>query len=465
MVVRAALFASLCAWLCLTNVEGLVWPIKHPHTVSLKNQIAFPEHWVAQKLDHLNPQDKRTFQQRYYVNEQYWDRNSGPVFLYINGEGPVYAPPNLPDDEVVLLAQTYKGLIVTLEHRYYGKSHPFAQLTTDNLQYLSSRQALADLAVFITNFTRNLNPPHERRIFTIGGSYSGALSAWFRLKYPEVTSGSVSSSGVVNAILDFTAFDEQVAQSAGPDCADAMRQVTRLVEQAVVQGGTVKTQMKALFRASSLVDDGDFMYFLADSMAEGVQYGYQDDICLPLLNAIKNNQSILAVYVNYTTTVWGQHLGSPDEYATGWQQNTTAVEDKADRQWWYQTCTELGYFQNAPPKGSIRSALYVNMNYHRYHCQNVFGKPLWPDSDATNAYYGGAHPTATKVFFANGSQDPWQRASVLSTLSPTEPLRIISCHNCGHCVDLRGCPGGCTAPNNLQETRNEISKMIGMWLQ
>lgn len=46
---------------------------------------------------------------------------------------------------------------------------------------------------------------------TIGGSYSGALSAWFRLKYPHLTIGAVSSSGVVNAIYDFTAFDQQGA--------------------------------------------------------------------------------------------------------------------------------------------------------------------------------------------------------------------------------------------------------------
>jgi hypothetical protein len=46
----------------------------------------------------------RTFKQRYYINDQYYQAG-GPIFLYINGEGPVSAPPNLPNDEVVLLAQ------------------------------------------------------------------------------------------------------------------------------------------------------------------------------------------------------------------------------------------------------------------------------------------------------------------------------------------------------------------------
>lgn len=38
--------------------------------------------------------------------------------------------------------------MVTLEHRYYGKSSPFNSLETENLKYLSSKQALFDLAVF-----------------------------------------------------------------------------------------------------------------------------------------------------------------------------------------------------------------------------------------------------------------------------------------------------------------------------
>ena len=35
---------------------------------------------------------------------------------------------------------------------------------------------------------------------TIGGSYPGALSAWFRYKYPHLTIGSIASSAVVKAI-------------------------------------------------------------------------------------------------------------------------------------------------------------------------------------------------------------------------------------------------------------------------
>ena len=49
---------------------------------------------------------------------------------------------------IQVLAKKFGAAIVTLEHRYYGKSSPFKSLTTKNLQFLSSKQALYDLAAF-----------------------------------------------------------------------------------------------------------------------------------------------------------------------------------------------------------------------------------------------------------------------------------------------------------------------------
>lgn len=52
----------------------------------------------------------------------------------------------------------------------------------------------------------------ENPWFVFGVSYSGALSAWFRLKFPHLTCGSLASSGVVLAIYNFPEFDQQVLE-------------------------------------------------------------------------------------------------------------------------------------------------------------------------------------------------------------------------------------------------------------
>ena len=40
------------------------------------------------------------------------------------------------------------AMLIVLEHRYYGKSVPVPDLTTPNMKYCSSEQALADIANF-----------------------------------------------------------------------------------------------------------------------------------------------------------------------------------------------------------------------------------------------------------------------------------------------------------------------------
>jgi hypothetical protein len=70
------------------------------------------------------------------------------------------------------------------------------------LKYLTAEQALKDLAYFITRITDGGQHGVLAKSpwITIGGSYPGALAAWFRNKYPHLTIGSISSSGVILAI-------------------------------------------------------------------------------------------------------------------------------------------------------------------------------------------------------------------------------------------------------------------------
>jgi hypothetical protein len=442
----------------ISSVVAKAWP-KYLQSPSTRNSNAL---WFEQTIDHFNPQNTKTFKQRYYEDNSYWQQPNGPIFLFISGEA---ALPGSPDEqsgpEVLRLAEKFGAKIIAVEHRYYGASVPTADLSTSNLQWLSSKQALYDLAMFITSY-KETNGLQNNAWFTFGCSYSGALSAWFRLKFPHLTRGSLSSSGVVNAILEFTAFDQQVAASAGDKCADVLRETTAAADQMIMAGGNSKKQIKQWFQATMLEDDGDFLYFLADTMAESVQYGYQTNMCTTLETAKSLNHSLVQVYASYVTGFWVPIFGPASQYSTQFQQKIQPSD--GSRQWWYQTCSELAYFQTAPAVGSIRSK-YVNTTYFRNHCKNVFGMNLWPDVDATNAYYGAANISATNVYFANGSQDPWQWAGVRESLSASEPALVIQCgDNCCHCADYRGCPGGCTKPAALEHARKQIEHYVQKWL-
>lgn len=70
------------------------------------------------------------------------------------------------------------ALLMSLEHRYYGDSQPMEDWSTENLRYLDSYQALADIAYFIDKQNEELG--RKADWIVVGGSYPGALVAWFK---------------------------------------------------------------------------------------------------------------------------------------------------------------------------------------------------------------------------------------------------------------------------------------------
>jgi len=82
---------------------------------------------------------------------------------------------------------------------------------------------MADLAFFLSEMNRD-DP--SRQTIVVGGSYPGALSAWFRSRYPHVAIGSWASSAVVQPEVNMWQFDNQVYLSAlksGQACPDAIQ--------------------------------------------------------------------------------------------------------------------------------------------------------------------------------------------------------------------------------------------------
>lgn len=79
----------------------------------------------------------------------------------------------------------------------------FRDLSVKNLKYLSSQQALADLAYFIEIMNIDYKLPNDTKWIAFGGSYAGSLAAWLRSKYPHLLHGAVSASGPLLAEIDF----------------------------------------------------------------------------------------------------------------------------------------------------------------------------------------------------------------------------------------------------------------------
>lgn len=298
----------------------------------------FEEKIKKSPIDHYNYQDHRAYKQRYWINSKYFNEEDkhAPIFLYICGEYTC----SIREDRLYpfMVGASHGALLTALEHRFYGQSQPFEDLSNENLQYLSAEQALSDIAHFLNFLTQG---QRYRPVIVIGGSYPGALSAWFRSRYPHLSVGSWSSSGVVYPIEDFWAFDFQVfasTQKSGISCSSSIQTIMKEVFE---DQNNDLSDSKMSTGACPMMHDGDYAFFFSDIFVESVQYGNRTGLCKlmasiegkPLkekLLAIKDHAKIAGV--------------APEDYDRRAIKNTT-ITDSSARAWTYQYCTQYGFFQ------------------------------------------------------------------------------------------------------------------------
>ena len=66
-----------------------------------------------------------TYQMRYLVDLQYYDKEKGAVLFYCGNEGDIWTFYNNSGFMTTTLAQNLSAAVVFAEHRFYGKSMPF----------------------------------------------------------------------------------------------------------------------------------------------------------------------------------------------------------------------------------------------------------------------------------------------------------------------------------------------------
>jgi pimeloyl-ACP methyl ester carboxylesterase len=150
-----------------------------------------------QKIDHsLAASTTKTFAQRYWVSQyDFGHDESTPILLRICGEAA--CENHAHTDGVHSMATALGARVVYLEHRYYGKSQPFADLSSKNLRYLTLQNVIEDTAEF-ERFMIHKKQWRGKWI-AIGSSYSGTLAAIYRLRHPELVVGALASSAPMMA--------------------------------------------------------------------------------------------------------------------------------------------------------------------------------------------------------------------------------------------------------------------------
>ena len=460
--------------LLVVTIIGTAVCLDHPkaspkHVMKAPGARAYPTYYYDQVVDHFggSSTSNRTFKQRYYVMDDYWAKPNGPFILYIAGEGPQEGPAGV-NDELEVLAKRSGGVVLTLEHRFFGKSMPFPDLRTEYLRYLDVEQELEDLAAFVKYFQAQVNAEHglpsthRNKAVSVGGSYAGMVSSHLRYAHPEVIDVAWSSSGVVDAVYNFTEFDLQVALSVGQRCAEVLRRATEEVDALLI---TDNAYVKALFGASGMSDD-DLMWMLSDAETLPPQYGKAESLCEPMVAAYDAGEDLAVAFARFCNDTFypGYCAGAgPYLYSDELMRNTTATEEwSSQRAWWWCVCNQLSYAQSYPGELGIRSPR-VSLDFHKRKCDAVYGVGVWPPkTKAFNEKYGAKNPKATNVVYINASQDPWQWAAVRRAISSDKPAYLMTGERVGHCRDLHVSPDD---PVDVLRVRKAAEAFVAKFLQ
>jgi hypothetical protein len=264
------------------------------------------EKWIEQNLDHFNRQNKQTWRMRYFENLEFF-QTSGPIFIYVGGEWEI-TKARLLSGHMFDMAKDFNASMFYTEHRYYGKSRPTKNTSTENLKYLSVDQALADIAHFINSIKATIPGLQESKVFLIGGSYAGSIATWIRQKYPHLVDAVWASSAPLEAKLDFSEFNEVLSESieivGGEKCLAIFQSAFEKMEKIVESGNYTKLERN--FKLCQPLETPDdiphFFYEITDHIAAFVQ-GYTpgriQSACRFLLNpAFPDSVVALGLWVN-----------------------------------------------------------------------------------------------------------------------------------------------------------------------
>ncbi|KAI9837837.1 MAG: hypothetical protein M1819_006771 [Sarea resinae] len=425
----------------------------------------YPAYNISVPVDHFHndslyePHTDDTFPLRYWFDASHY-APGGPVIVLQSGEDTgTDRLPYLQKGIIAQLAKATHGIGVVLEHRYYGTSFPVPDLSTENMRFLTTEQAMADEAYFAQNVVfpgleeHNLTAPNVAYI-GYGGSYAGAFNAILRTVYPDIFWGTISSSGVVEAIYDYWAYFEPIRVFGPPACISMQQKLINIVDKIIIGLNSTSTtsELKAVFGLPNVTYADDFANILSDGI-----YGWQsrnwdpavDDpsfyqYCANLTSSTvlypstasltPQVESLIAVakypnstslvtgmlnligYVNLTSVAPCTEGGTSQDACFTTHNSTFYAQSDISQEWrsWpYQYCTEWGFLQTGSGVPANQLPLIsrtATLEYEALICKDAFNITEPPNVDAINKH-GGFNISYPRLAIIDGEADPWRPAT------------------------------------------------------
>lgn len=347
-------------------------------------------------------------------------------------------------------------MLVFAEHRYYGESLPFGKysyMDSKHLNYLTSEQALADFAVLIRELKRTRPGALHSPVIAVGGSYGGMLSAWLRMKYPNVVIGALAASAPIWQFPemvpcgDFYKIVTQDFAKSGRNCDANIKRSWMAIDNFSLSDEGLQWLSKEFGLCSPLKKkDGTsaFKAWLQETWVNlaMVDYPYEANFLQPLprwpiqvvckhlgfeptvsdYQLLHGISQAVRVYYNYT--------GDTPCLNT----SQTATGNLGFMGWYYQACTEMVMPMCTDGVQDMFEPQEWNFQAFSDECNLLFGVRPRPDWAQTS--YGGMDIAShSNIIFSNGDLDPWSGGGVTRNIS--DSLVAIVIPDGAHHLDLR----------------------------
>ncbi|XP_062930024.1 dipeptidyl peptidase 2 isoform X2 [Mobula hypostoma] len=367
----------------------------------------FKEMYIEQLVDHFSfSAHRKTYRQRYLITDQFWLKSIGPIFLYTGNEADIWDfAKNC--GFISELAAEQQALVIFAEHRYYGKSLPFGKKSYEriNIEFLTVEQAIADYVLLVTKVKSELDA-ENCPVIAFGGSYGGMLSAYIRIKYPNIVEGALASSAPVMSaanIGDSRQFFHDVTtdfERVSPDCVSKIREAFQELEK--------YTQQQGMFYNST------------------------------------GTKKCFDIYTEY------QHCADPTGCGLG----------SASQAWDFQVCTEVNLLYETNNETDMFPVLPFTEGMRRSYCHSKWG--VYPNTEWLKIqYWGEDFKAASNIIFSNGDLDPWANGGVLRNMTPSVVAYIIE--GGAHHLDLRA--SNPADPQSVTIIRKRESSIISEWVK
>ncbi|KAJ0083415.1 hypothetical protein Patl1_30536 [Pistacia atlantica] len=400
----------------------------------------------------------------------YWggSNSNAPIFAYLGAEAPIDGDLSiigfLPDN-----ALRFKALLVYIEHRYYGKSIPFASReealnNASTIGYFSSAQAIADYAEIILHIKKKYQA-EDSPVIVVGGSYGGMLASWFRLKYPHVALGALASSAPILYFDDITPQNGYYSvvtrdfREASETCYRTILKSWSEIDKVASTPNGLSILSEKFRTCKPLKKSSELKDFLDSTYATAAQYNQPPEypvtmVCGGIDGAPPETDLLGKIFAGVVG-----FRGNKSCYV-----NAPRNESETSVGWQWQTCSEM-VMPIARDNTTMFPPMPFNISSFIDECSQSYGVP--PRPHWVTSYYGGhdikliLQRFSSNIIFSNGLRDPYSSGGVLKDISDS----VVAVHtvNGSHCLDIL--PANATSdPDWLVKQRKIEVEIIEGWI-